>query len=128
MNNYTCDAIFIHEDTIKEVQENLLKSKDLDHISKLFKAISDPTRIKILYALKYHELCVCDISVILNMTQSAISHQLKTLKDVDLVRTRKDGKTRFYRLADEHIHMLFSQAIEHVNEDTHEENILNQRY
>lgn len=123
MNHYQCDAIIIHEDTIEAVKQNLLKSKDLEHISKLFKAISDPTRIKILYALKYHELCVCDISVILNMSQSAISHQLKTLKDVDLVRTRKDGKTRFYKLADEHIHTLFSQAIEHVSEDHHEENI-----
>ena len=88
MTNYTCDAICIHEDTIKEVQEHMIKDQDLDKISKIFKAISDPTRIKILYALKAHELCVCDISVVLNMTQSAISHQLKVLKDVDLVRTR----------------------------------------
>ena len=116
MTNYTCDAICIHEDTIKEVQENMIKNNDLDKISKIFKAISDPTRIKILYALKAHELCVCDISVVLNMTQSAISHQLKVLKDVDLVRTRKDGKTRFYKLADEHVHTLFSQAFDHVNE------------
>lgn len=116
MTNYTCDAICIHEDTIKEVQEHMIKDQDLDKISKIFKAISDPTRIKILYALKAHELCVCDISVVLNMTQSAISHQLKVLKDVDLVRTRKYGKTRFYKLADEHVHTLFSQAFEHVNE------------
>lgn len=123
MNKYTCDAIFIHEDTIKEVQLSILKLKDIEKISKLYKAISDPTRIKILYALKSHELCVCDISVILNMTQSSISHQLKILKDEDLVRSRKDGKTRFYRLADDHVHNLFTQAIEHINEERDEENI-----
>lgn len=123
MNKYTCDAIFIHEDTIKEVQLSILKPKDIEKISKLYKAISDPTRIKILYALKSHELCVCDISVILNMTQSSISHQLKILKDEDLVRSRKDGKTRFYRLADDHVHNLFTQAIEHINEEHDEENI-----
>jgi ArsR family transcriptional regulator len=116
MTTYTCDTICIHEDTIKEVRNNMLKEDDLEKISRIFKAISDPTRIKILYALKAHELCVCDISVILNMTQSAISHQLKVLKDEDLVRTRKDGKTRFYKLADEHVHTLFSQAFDHVNE------------
>ncbi len=123
MNPYTCDAIFVHEDTIKEVQMNILKPKEIDKISKLYKAISDPTRIKILFALKSHELCVCDISVILNMSQSLISHQLKILKDEDLVRIRKDGKTRFYRLADNHVHTLFTQAIEHISEDHDEENI-----
>lgn len=116
MNSYTCETIFIHEDTVKEVQKNIIKTNDINKVSKLFKAISDPTRIKILYALKSNELCVCDISVVLNMSQSSISHQLKSLKDVDLVRSRKDGKTRFYRLADEHVHQLFTQAIEHVNE------------
>jgi ArsR family transcriptional regulator len=123
MNPYTCDAIFVHEDTIKEVQMNILKPTEIKKISKLYKAISDPTRIKILYALKSHELCVCDISVILNMSQSLISHQLKILKDEDLVRIRKDGKTRFYRLADNHVQTLFTQAIEHISEDHDEENI-----
>ena len=116
MSTYTCDTICIHEDTIEEVKKNIINNDDLEKVSRIFKAISDPTRIKILYALKSHELCVCDISVILDMTQSAISHQLKVLKDVDLVRTRKDGKTRFYKLADEHVHILFSQAFDHVNE------------
>ena len=123
MTSYTCDALFVHQDTIKEVQKDILKSYDIDKISKLFKAISDPTRIKILFALKSHELCVCDISVILNMSQSAISHQLKILKDEDLVRSRKDGKTRFYRLADFHVHTLFTQAIEHIHEDKDEKDI-----
>ena len=123
MSSYTCDALLVHQDTIKEVQKDILKPGDIDKISKLFKAISDPTRIKILFALKSHELCVCDISVILNMSQSAISHQLKILKDEDLVRSRKDGKTRFYRLADLHVHTLFTQAIEHIHEDKDEKDI-----
>jgi ArsR family transcriptional regulator len=123
MISYKCETLCIHQDKVKEVQENLIQSNDIEKVSKLFKAISDPTRIKILYALQFNELCVCDISIILNMSQSSISHQLKTLKDVDLVRTRKDGKTRFYRLADEHIHKLFAQVIDHVNEDNHEKDI-----
>lgn len=123
MNNYACDAIYVHEDTIKEVQKQMLKPKLMDKMSRFFKAISDPTRIKIIYALKSHELCVCDISVILKMSQSAISHQLKILKDEDIVRTRKEGKTRFYRLADHHVHVLFDQAIEHISEEHHEESI-----
>ncbi len=123
MKTYNCDSIFIHEDKIKEVQKDIIMNNDIELVSKLFKAISDPTRIKMLYALKTHELCVCDISVILDLSQSLISHQLKVLKEVDLVRVRKDGKTRFYRLADEHVHQLFMQAIDHVREHEDEKNI-----
>ncbi|MDO9628537.1 MAG: metalloregulator ArsR/SmtB family transcription factor [Acholeplasmataceae bacterium] len=116
MNNYQCESIIIHDDAIKEVQKHLLNSYDLDRVSLLFKALSDPTRIKILFALEKQELCVCDIAVILKMTQSAISHQLKTLRQADLVRPRKEGKTVFYKIADEHIHLIFSQALVHVKE------------
>ena len=116
MNNYQCESIILHEDAIREVQKHLLKENDLSRVSQLFKALSDPTRIKILFALEKHELCVCDIAVILKMTQSAISHQLKTLRQADLVRHRKDGKTVFYKIADEHIHHIFSQALVHVME------------
>jgi len=120
---YTCDTVFVHEDTVKEVQSEIISKDFSETLSRFFKAIADPTRMKILYALKKHELCVCDISVILNMTQSAISHQLKFLKDVDLVRTRRDGKTRFYRLADDHVHLIFEQALSHLMEEHHEENL-----
>ncbi len=123
MNHYVCETVYVHEDTIKEVQEEILNEPLNDKISRFFKAISDPTRMKILYALKRHELCVCDISVILDMTQSAISHQLKTLRDVDLVRTRRDGKTIFYRLADDHVHLIFDQAIKHLKENHDEKNL-----
>lgn len=116
MNNYQCESIIIHEDAIKEVQKHILNNIDLNKISLLFKALSVPTRIKILFALEKHELCVCDIAVILKMTQSAISHQLKTLRQADLVRSRKEGKTVFYTIADEHIHHIFTQALIHVKE------------
>lgn len=116
MQNYLCDAIFIHEDAIKEVQKHILKDKELESVSRFFKALSDPTRIKILFALEKRELCVCDIAVILNMTQSAISHQLKILRDIDLVRSKRSGKAIFYTLADEHVHIIFNQAIDHINE------------
>jgi ArsR family transcriptional regulator len=116
MNKYVCETKSIHEDKIEEVQKHILKEHELDKVSHLFKVISDPTRIKILFALEKSELCVCDISVILNMTQSAISHQLKTLKDANLVKNRREGKTMFYQLADEHVHLIFNQALTHINE------------
>ena len=116
MKEYLCETKIIHEDAVKEVQQHILKDYQLDKVSHLFKVLSDPTRIKILFALEKHELCVCDITVILNMTQSAISHQLKVLRDADLVRTRRDGKTIFYSIADAHVHLIFNQAIHHVEE------------
>ncbi|MDX9692378.1 MAG: metalloregulator ArsR/SmtB family transcription factor [Acholeplasmataceae bacterium] len=116
MKSFQCDTIHIHEDAIKEVQKHILSENDLNKVSHLFKTIADPTRIKILYALEKTELCVCDISVILNMTQSAISHQLKTLKDANLVKNRREGKTMFYQLSDEHVHLIFNQALIHINE------------
>ncbi|MDI6452680.1 ArsR/SmtB family transcription factor [Peloplasma aerotolerans] len=116
MKDYLCDAIFIHKNAIKEVQQHILKDKELDTVSRFFKALSDPTRIKILFALEKRELCVCDIAVVLKMTQSAISHQLKILKDIDLVRSKRSGKSIFYTLADEHVHVIFNQAITHIKE------------
>jgi ArsR family transcriptional regulator len=116
MKEYQCEAIVIHDDVIMEVQKHILKDFQLIKVSNLFKVLSDPTRIRILYALEKHELCVCDISVILSMTQSAISHQLKILRDSDLVRTRRDGKTIFYQVADSHVQLIFNQAIDHVDE------------
>lgn len=112
-----CEAVIIHPDKIKEVKSHILDNQDLLRLSNLFKVLSDPTRIKILFALEKEELCVCDISVILDMTQSAISHQLKTLRLSHLVISRKEGKTVFYRLADEHVKKIFTQALDHVKEE-----------
>jgi ArsR family transcriptional regulator len=123
VNKYTCDALTIHEDVIKDVQAQIINENMSEKLSKFFKAIADPTRMKILYALRFNELCVCDISIILNMNQSAISHQLKTLKENNLVKSRKDGKTRFYQLADQHVHDLFALSLTHLLEDHHEKDL-----
>jgi ArsR family transcriptional regulator, lead/cadmium/zinc/bismuth-responsive transcriptional repressor len=105
------------KELMHEVIPHVPNQEKIEDVSFLFKALSDPTRIRILFALKKHELCVCEISRILKMSQSAISHQLKILRDHDLVRTRRVGKSIFYALADEHIHVMFSQALDHVSEE-----------
>ncbi|MCA5960601.1 metalloregulator ArsR/SmtB family transcription factor [Blautia sp. RD014234] len=85
-------------------------------LADLFKVFGDPTRIRILYALSAGELCVCDIASVLNMTQSAISHQLRVLKQIKLVKFRREGKTVYYSLADAHVETILSQGLEHVQE------------
>jgi len=122
-NKYCCETIRVHKDIVIEVQSKIIEENMTEKLSRFFKAISDPTRMKILYALKFHELCVCDISIILNMSQSAISHQLKTLKDNQLVKSRKEGKTRFYSLDDQHVHDIFELSLTHLKENKHEENL-----
>lgn len=122
-NKYMCEETIVHQDVVKDVQSQIINENMSDKLSKFFKAIADPTRMKILYALKFNELCVCDISIILNMSQSAISHQLKTLKENDLVRSRKEGKTRFYRLADEHVHHIFEVSLAHLMEEHDEKDL-----
>jgi DNA-binding transcriptional ArsR family regulator len=92
----------------------MLSDKEAIGLAEIFKALGDVTRVKILYLLANAELCVCDIADALNMTQSAISHQLRVLRDLRLVKFRKDGKSVFYSLDDEHILQLFSQGLEHV--------------
>lgn len=98
-------------------QSPLLCHEVEDKVSLLFKTLSDPTRIKIIYLLKDKELSVSEIINFLNMTQSAVSHQLKTLRDTNLVTYRKQGKNVIYRLTDDHVYMIFSQAIDHVMEE-----------
>ncbi|HHV65205.1 MAG TPA: helix-turn-helix transcriptional regulator [Peptococcaceae bacterium] len=88
----------------------------LTGLAELFKVFGDTTRIKILWALSESEMCVCDLAFLLNMTQSAISHQLRLLKQSRLVKNRKEGKVVFYSLADEHVKLIFKQALTHVLE------------
>lgn len=117
MQKEPCDVSTLHEKDILDIKKNMLKEKALDKMSSLFKVIADPTRIKILYALESRSLCVCDISFLLNMTQSAISHQLRILRQEGLVSHKKEGKHVFYTLKDEHVHMIFGQAFVHVMEE-----------
>lgn len=97
-------------------QLEIPSDETLYRLADLFKIFGDPTRIRILSALGRHELCVCDIAELLGMTQSAISHQLRVLKQMELVKFRKEGKTVFYSLADSHVSTILEQGLDHVNE------------
>lgn len=111
-----CDCTVIHEDVVNKVREDMPIEENLYDLAELFKVFGDTTRIKILYALFASEMCVCDIAFLLNMTQSAISHQLRVLKQARLVKYRKDGKVVYYSLDDEHIKQIFDQGLIHINE------------
>lgn len=111
-----CEIFEIHEDLINKVKETIPKEEYLYDLADLFKIFSDSTRIKILYLLFSDELCVCDIAQLLNMNQSAISHQLRTLKQSKLVKNRRDGKQVYYSLADDHVKVILNQGMEHISE------------
>ena len=111
-----CDCIEIHGECIKEVMERMPAEETLTDLAALFKVFGDPTRVKLLYVLFQSELCVCDLAEVLHMTQSAISHQLRILKQMKLVKSRREGKTVFYSLADDHIQTILNQGMEHVLE------------
>ena len=110
----TCEITVVHKEIVKEVRKIMPKEEDLYEIAELFKVFGDSTRTRILSALFEHELCVCDIGKVVNMTKSAVSHQLRVLKDANLVKGRKSGKEVFYSLADEHVVMIYRMALEHV--------------
>ncbi len=112
-----CDCEVIHEDVVNSVRTKMPEEETLYDLAELFKVFGDTTRIRILWALDEAEMCVCDIAYLLNMTQSAISHQLRVLKQAKLVRNRKEGKVVYYSLDDEHVRMIFDQGLVHINED-----------
>ena len=111
-----CGFLCVHEDAVERVLSEMPGDETLYDLAELFKVFGDSTRIKILYALFEAELCVCDISKLLGLTQSAVSHQLRVLKNSRLVKFRRDGKTVFYSLADDHVRKIIAQGMEHVNE------------
>ena len=111
-----CEQEEYHEDRVAAVKEDLPADEVLYDLAELFKMFADSTRVKILYALFESELCVCDIARVLDLTQSAVSHQLRVLKSSKLVKFRRDGKTLYYSLADEHVCRIISQGMEHVEE------------
>ena len=111
-----CEACQIHEDVVKAVTDHMPDEDQLYDLAEVFKVFGDSTRIKILYVLFEAELCVCDIAQLLNMTQSAISHQLRILKQNRLVKNHRDGKSVFYSLADSHVKTIISQGMEHIQE------------
>ncbi len=111
-----CDCTVVHEDVVERVRSELPEDEVLYDLADLFRVFADTTRIKILYALFEAELCVCDLSRLTGMSQSAVSHQLRTLKDSKLVRFRREGKTVYYSLADQHVRTLIGNGMEHVLE------------
>jgi ArsR family transcriptional regulator len=111
-----CDTTEIHEDLLKIVNETMPEETELYDLAELFKVFGDSTRIRILFVLFEAEVCVCDLAEVLHMTQSAISHQLKILKQSRLVKSRREGKSVFYSLADDHVRSMIDQGREHIEE------------
>lgn len=111
-----CEYLCVHEDMVRKVQDTIPSSEDLSSLAELFRLFGDPTRLKILISLSQHELCVCDLAALIEMSQSAVSHQLRLLKQARLVKSRREGKTMFYSLADDHVRTMLAQGMEHISE------------
>lgn len=111
-----CEYLCVHEEAVREVLGSMPSEDTLYDLAELFKLFGDSTRIRILYALFERELCVCDIAKILNLTQTAVSHQLRLLKSSKLVKARRDGKIVFYSLDDDHVHSILGMGITHLSE------------
>ncbi|WP_333803712.1 ArsR/SmtB family transcription factor [Sulfurospirillum sp.] len=116
MGDEFCSCNTLHENIIEIVKQKMPQEEKLYDLAELFKVFGDTTRVKIISALFEAEMCVCDIAELLGMTQSAISHQLRVLRQARLVKHRKEGKVVFYSLDDEHIKSIFNQGLEHILE------------
>lgn len=112
-----CESIQVHEELLQKVLAGMPAEEELYDLAELFKVFGDSTRIRILYALFEEEICVCDLAAALSMTQSAVSHQLRILKQAKLVRFRREGKSVLYSLADAHVKTMIAQGVEHIRED-----------
>jgi DNA-binding transcriptional ArsR family regulator len=111
-----CNCNIIHEDIINKVKKNMIDEELLYDLSDLYKVFGDTTRIKILHVLSISEMCVCDISTLLGIKQSSVSHQLKTLRQAKLVKYRRNGKVVYYSLDDTHVEQIFNQGLAHIKE------------
>ena len=109
-----CDCNIIHKEVVKTIKNQLLKNSEFQSLANLFKILGDATRTKIVWMLSEQEMCVCDISNVLNMTKSRVSHQLAVLRKAGILESRKDGRTVYYELNDNHVRELFALAIKHV--------------
>ena len=112
-----CESLEVHEDLLKIVNDTMPEENELYDLAELFKVFGDSTRIRILFVLFETEVCVCDLAQALNMTQSAIYHQLRILKQNKLVKNRREGKSIFYSLADDHVRTIIAQGREHLTEE-----------
>ncbi|MBQ9767869.1 MAG: winged helix-turn-helix transcriptional regulator [Lachnospiraceae bacterium] len=111
-----CDSLCIHKELLQKVNAQMPEEEELYDLAELFKVFGDSTRIRILFVLFEAEVCVCDLAEALHMTQSAVSHQLKILKQAKLVNSRREGKSVFYSLADDHVRTIIGQGLEHIEE------------
>lgn len=111
-----CDCEVIHSEVVEHVKSKMPEDSKLFDLADFFKVLGDSTRVRILWALEESEMCVCDLAVLLNMTKSAVSHQLRTLRQSKLVKFRKEGKNVFYSLDDQHVKSIVEMALEHVDE------------
>lgn len=116
MNEGSCEIQEANESVVNEVKSQMINDDMIGTITNLFKAVGDPTRLKILYALSKKPLCVCELAALLEMEHSAISHQLRVLRDKNLVKFKKEGKMARYYLKDNHIVILIKMAVEHAEE------------
>jgi len=112
-----CDCEVIHADVVDKVKKKMPDEAELYDLSDFFKVLGDSTRMKLIWALDESEMCVCDLAVLLSMTKSAISHQLSSLKQANLVKFRKEGKVVFYSLSDDHVKAIFEKGLEHIKEN-----------
>ena len=114
--NFMCDCEAIHEDTVLRVRELTPVGSEFARLAELFKLFGDKTRLRIMWALSCEDMCVCDLAVLLDMTKSAVSHQLKALRIANLVKYDKQGKEVYYSLADDHVRTIFREGFDHINE------------
>lgn len=112
----SCEVVSIHKDAVNNVKKNMKSEEVIARLAETFSALSNPTRAKIIFALLNEELCVCDLAHLIGLSSSAISHQLRILRNLNIVKYRKDGKVVYYSLTDKHIEKLFNQGLEHVEE------------
>ena len=112
--NNVCDCAAIDNDKVEKVKQDILSNEEIGALTNLFKVLGDNTRMTIIAALAQEELCVCDLAVVLNMTKSAVSHQLKKLKEERHVKSRKEGKNVYYSLDDEHIVGILEKGLQHI--------------
>jgi DNA-binding transcriptional ArsR family regulator len=111
-----CECRIIHDEKVKEARQKALGDMATEDLCQTFKALGDVSRLKILWALAHQEMCVCDLAALLGITESAVSHQLRLLRTLRLVKNRREGTILYYRLADDHVSQLISIALEHIQE------------
>jgi ArsR family transcriptional regulator, lead/cadmium/zinc/bismuth-responsive transcriptional repressor len=116
MNEERCGCRIIHLQAVEEARAAFLHSDEFEKLSQMFKILADPSRLRILFALERQEMCVCDLAALLEITESAVSHQLRFLRNVNLVRNRRDGTVLYYRLVDDHVKLLTDIALTHIRE------------